>query len=85
MSGVNKYIIHGYPIIAHFDTPKREGRVVLVDRGAPAHDNTHHHRYVTGWQGQTNGVWDDEWAWGHYFEKLDEARTDYAQRCERGY
>lgn len=89
MSRVNKYIIHGYPIVAHCDTPKqsatRAGRVVLVDRGVPAHDNTHHHRYVTGWQGREGDSWDDEWTWGHYFVGLDEAQADFRARCERGY
>ena len=88
MSGINQYIIHGYPIIGHYDLPKpieglRPGRIILVDRGEqPSYDA--YTRYVTAWQGHTDGVWDREWGNGHYKSDLNEAIDDFAARCKRG-
>jgi hypothetical protein len=88
VSGIGQYIIHGYPIIAHYDLPTpsieglRPGRIILVDRGQPQFQNEA--RYVVSWQGHTDGVWDREWDQGHYFVKLDEATKYFAERCQRG-
>jgi len=88
VSGINEFIIHGYPIIGHYDLPTpsiegiRPGRIILVDRGEQGDPKGS--RYVVSWQGHTDGVWDREWGQGHYFTKLDEATKYFAERCQRG-
>lgn len=73
-------LINGYEIIAQYKTPAdrmtRAGRVVLVDRGPNGFE-----RYVTGWAGDG----DDGWCSGHYFNRLEAARQDFATRCARNY
>lgn len=83
-----QYLIHGYPVIGHYDLPPRgegyrPGRIIIVDKGEQKYPDSP--RYVTGLQCREGEVWDDEWNWGHYFVKLDDARIDFADRCERGY
>lgn len=51
------------------------GRVILAERKHPLHP------FVTWWENRENGVR----YWGHYFEREDEARTDFIGRCQRGY
>lgn len=82
--------IHGHKVVAAEYQPggrgTRPGRVILVDRGAGYHGE----RWVTAWHGRGLNEkdpleWDGEWGWGHYFSNEAKARTDYADRCGRGY
>lgn len=78
--------INGYPVIATFNIPKapatREGRVVIVDRGAEYAGRS---RYVAASQYATNGVFDPEWASGHYSDSIEQALTDFNEQVERNY
>lgn len=77
--------VNGYRIVSSMPTPAasatRPGRVILVDT------ERQYDRYVTAWQGYNpeTDKHDASWCHGHYFNVLDEARDDYAKRCERGY
>lgn len=70
--------IHGHTILAHASVQK--GRIILVDRGGYGHG-----RFVTGLQGISSAGPDSEWAWGHYFNDIHEARDDFHARARRGY
>lgn len=78
--------VHGFPVIAHYHTPRapatRAGYVILVQR-----QGDYLHPFVTGWLGLDDDqkVFDCDWTWGHYFKTEGEARQDYTHRCKRGY
>jgi hypothetical protein len=74
--------LNGYPVVLAHPTPRgrmtRPGFVVLVDRGP---DHEHDPRWITAWVGQG----DTSWSWGHYLDHEPDARSDFTDRCKRGY
>lgn len=72
--------IHGYTIKAQFSTDAgmghRAGRILLVDRGAGQFQ-----RWVSTWQGDG----DVEWSHGHYFDKFEDARDHFLEKCHKEY
>jgi hypothetical protein len=68
--------IHGYPIVARAPGNRAGWEIILVERGPESF-----HPYVTAtWETGAG-----EWIWGHYFESLEEAKRDFAERVTRGY
>jgi hypothetical protein len=54
-----------------------EAEIVLRDMGLDAHQ-----RYVTHQHNMRHGNYDGFY-WGHYFTDLEQARTDFVERCRQ--
>lgn len=76
--------INGYPILATYVKPWREGhsngRIILVDRGTE-----HEERYVVAWQewNVVNEKWYASWEGSTYRHVLKNAHQEFFRRIEK--